>query len=101
MEVDISGRQYAVEYNARRLGRECVYVDGKLAVQVWSAFWFAPRFHFAIGDCYAVIDVRIWPWLTFRSFALRIDGELLYAEGASRGGVAVGSQDTWSAPTGK
>src|SRR5262245_5176438 len=70
-----------VEYNGRGIGHESVFVDGARAREVTSFFWFVPRFDFLLGRRPGVIEVRVWPWLTVRSFRLWVDGVCVYSEG--------------------
>lgn len=82
LEVAIDDDQnFLVTYNARGLGSECVEVDGRIAVRLWSFWWFNSKFEFRLGTHEAMIEVRFWPWLAVRSFLLVVDGEVAYREG--------------------
>jgi hypothetical protein len=71
---------YIVEYNGRGIGIETVYVNVELAARRTSFLWFVPSFRFQLGEYVAVLDVRVWPWLTLREMSLRIEGGLVYDE---------------------
>lgn len=81
--VSTPGGHFLVEYNGRGLGFERVIV--RRASQVFtltkvSPRWFIPRFEFAVGDLPAVVEVRVWPWLTLRTLLLYVGGERVYCE---------------------
>lgn len=71
---------FVVDYHGRGVGWEGVAVDGRFVSGGRSVPWFIPRFEFALGESSGRIEVRVWPWLALRSFALFVDGELLYQE---------------------
>ncbi len=80
--LDVSTPQgvYVVEYNGRGLGFETVYVNGHVAARQRGRVWFVPQFTFSLGGQTAVLDVRIWPWITLRMMSLRVDGALVYRD---------------------
>lgn len=80
LEVETSEGIYFVEYNGNGLGYESVYVNGREAVKSVSMLWFVPRLEFRLGRLPCAIEVRIWPWLGFRYFALEVDGVIAYEE---------------------
>lgn len=80
LEVTTWQGTFTVEYNGRGAGYESVFVNGHLAVRSRGHLWFAPHFAFHLGTAKGKIDVRIWPWLTLRRLALRIDDRLVYQE---------------------
>ena len=71
---------YRVTYNGRGLGYESVSVNGELAASRASTLWYVPEFYFPVGSMYALVKVRVWPWLSLRSFELIINGESVYSE---------------------
>ena len=73
-------QHHMLRYHGRGIGWEGVFVDDVLVARETSLAWFVPRFDFRLGECSGVIEVRVWPWLTIRSFRLSIDGVLLYEE---------------------
>jgi hypothetical protein len=77
---------HIVEYDGRGLGYEDVSVDG-LVLRRRSWWWFVPRFEFKLGGHPSVVEVRVWPWLSFRSLVLRVSDRVVYAEGAARLGT--------------
>lgn len=72
---------FVVEYSGRGFGYESVWIDGVRAPGSNTGAWFVPRFDFDLGSAYAAVEVRVWPWLTIRSFHLVVAGEVLYEEG--------------------
>jgi hypothetical protein len=80
LEVHTAEELFLIEYNGRGLGYESVLVNG-VKVAAKSSLWFVPLFEFLLRDRLAVIEVRVWPWLTVRSFHLIVSGEELYGEG--------------------
>ena len=81
-EVLLADGVHLVEYNGKGFGFEQVSVDG-VVHRIASPFWFVPRFRFKLGGYPAVVDVRVWPWLSMRSLILRVGDRVLYAEGES------------------
>src|SRR5690242_6273597 len=76
-------RTYEIVYSGRGLGFESVYVNGCLAER-GSGFWFVPLFVFPLGNQIGAVEVRVWPWLTIRSFHLLVEDEEVYKEGTRR-----------------
>jgi hypothetical protein len=81
LRVDLPEGSFHVLYSGRGLGFETVYVDDQVAERR-AGLWFVPLFVFPIAGRLGVVEVRVWPWLTLRSFHLVVDGQVLYAEGA-------------------
>jgi hypothetical protein len=79
--VETSEGSFEVVYNGRG-GRNCeaVYIDGQLAIRN-ERLWFGPVLIFPLGNRWAAVEVRAWPWLTIRSLHLLVEDEVLYAEG--------------------
>ncbi len=73
---------HAIEYLGRGLGWEGVTLDGVMVARGTSISWWVPRFDFAVGSRDAVVEVRIWPWFTIRSFRFTLGGEVVYQEPA-------------------
>jgi hypothetical protein len=80
-EVATPDRTFEIKYVGRIPGYEAVLVDGRVATKVRSWVWFVPRFEFSLGSAPAVLDVRVWPWLTIRSMRLTVEGHICYEEG--------------------
>ena len=80
VEVVLPNGLYAVEYIGSRIGYEVVQVRPGDRVRKTSWLWFVPRFDFEVGGCPAAIEVRVAPWLAIWSFALQIDGVVVYEE---------------------
>lgn len=85
LEIEMADGTHVVEYNGTGFGYEQVTADGATIRD--SHPWFVPRFDFKLGDWPAAIEVRLWPWLTLRSFALLVKGKVIYAEGLSDAGI--------------
>jgi hypothetical protein len=85
VEVSMFDGVHFVEYNGRGFGYEQVSVDG-VVIRKRSWYWFVPRFEFWLGGHPGVVEVRVWPWLSFRSLVLRVGDRVVYAEGAGRWG---------------
>jgi hypothetical protein len=98
LEVRTDDGWFLVEYNGRGLGYESVWVNGELALSSTSLMWFVPRFDFSLGPRPAVVEVRVWPWLTIRSFRLTVDDVVLYAEGRRMPALPEGWQDRFRGP---
>src|SRR5262249_25430763 len=98
LEVHTDEGWFLVEYNGRGFGYESVYVNGELALASTSLAWFVPRFDFRMGPHPAVVEVRVWPWLTIRSFRLTVDDAVLYAEGWRMPALPDGWQDRFKGP---
>jgi len=80
-EVETSAGGFQVAYNGRGgWDGEAIYIDGQLAAHN-PGLWFGPVFVFPLGHQLAAVEIRVWPWLTIRSFHLLVEDELLYAEG--------------------
>lgn len=73
--------EFLVTYDGRGAGYESVSINQCLAQRQSSMAWFAPEFFFTLGMSQAMLKVKVWPWLGFRSFKLWIDGECVYGEG--------------------
>lgn len=85
VEVEMPDGPHLVEYNSRGAGFEQVTVDGR-TIRRRSSLWYVPRFEFELGGHPSVVDIRVWPWLTLRSFVLRVNEKVIYAEGVDGGG---------------
>lgn len=72
---------YYVSYFGRGYGYEEIWVNDVVVCHVKSYIWYVPRFEFNIGTLPAVINIRIWSWLTIRSFQLTVNGQRVYFEG--------------------
>jgi hypothetical protein len=81
LRVDMPDGSFRVVYSGRGMGFETVYVDDFVAERATNLLWFVPVFVFPLGRRLGVVEVRVWPWLTLRSFHLLVDGNVLYAEG--------------------
>src|SRR5579883_326396 len=73
---------FIVEYSGRGLGYESVWINDMRAPGPCTGAWFVPRFDFDLCSACAAVEVRVWPWLTIRSFHLVVAGEVLYSEGS-------------------
>jgi hypothetical protein len=82
LEVEMSDGMHLVDYDGTGLGYEQVNVDGFI-VRILSFWWYVPRFDFKLGGWPSVVEVGVHPWLTLRSFALRVNEQVLYSEGVS------------------
>src|SRR2546421_8846012 len=78
LDVETESGWFVVEYNGRGMGHESVYVNGRLVARAGVWFWFVPRFEFQLGPLPAALEVRVWPWLAFRSFTLTVAGRVVY-----------------------
>jgi hypothetical protein len=74
---------YEIVYSGRGLGFESVFVDGSIAERA-SGLWFVPLFIFPLGSRMGAVEVRVWPWLTIRSFHLLVEDEEVYKEGSRK-----------------
>jgi hypothetical protein len=85
LRVELPEADFQVVYSAWGMGHETVYVDDEIAERVsnmsLNPVRFVPVFVFPIGRRLGTVEVRVWPWLTMRSFHLIVDGEVLYGEG--------------------
>jgi hypothetical protein len=72
--------EFRVEYSGRSLMHERIFVNGQTVVQRRISSWFRPVSRFFAGSRPAAIALRVWPWLTIRSFHLLIDGQVLYCD---------------------
>jgi hypothetical protein len=72
--------EYDIAYSGRSLVYERIIVNGRLEVQHRITSWFRPVSRFFAGSQPAAIVLRVWPWLTIRSFHLLIDGQVLYCD---------------------
>jgi hypothetical protein len=79
-ELSLPEGRCLLYYEGQGTGFESVSVDGKVVAK-GTHWWIVPFFDFPIGSHNGRIEVRLWPWLTIRSFALAVDGEVLYREG--------------------
>jgi hypothetical protein len=75
---------FRVEYNGRAMNNPTILVDDRKIVEGCSGGIYDPRIIFALGKNLAAIEVRLWPWLTIRSFHLLVEENLVYAEGERR-----------------
>lgn len=80
-EVSTPAGDFCVSYDGRGHGFEAVLVDGVTAVKTRSVLWYVPRFDFTVGGLPAMIEVRVWPWLTLRAIRLIVGNEICYTEG--------------------
>ena len=88
-EVTTPGGTYSVEYkanvwransaNVRNV--ESVSVNGEVVAEQQRPLAFVLRFRFSLGTSPALLEVRVWPWLSVRAVHLWIENELVYAEG--------------------
>jgi hypothetical protein len=86
---------HLVDYDGRGFGYEQVNFDGSI-LRILSLWWYVPRFEFKLSGWPSVVEVRVYPWLTLRSFALQVDGEVLYSEGVSDTGLKpLGGASDW------
>jgi hypothetical protein len=69
LEVEMADGMHIVDYNGHGLGYEQVTVDGFI-IRIPSFWWYVPRFEFKLSGWPSVVEVRVYPWLTLRSFAL-------------------------------
>src|SRR5438874_11715125 len=83
LQLETQEGTYEIVYSGRGLGFESVYVNGRLAER-GSALWFVPLFVFPLGSQLGAVEVRVWPWLTIRSFHLLVEDEEVYKEGARK-----------------
>jgi hypothetical protein len=86
VEFTLSDQLHVLEYNARGVW-ERVTVDG-VVIRKFSCswHWIVPRFEFRIGEWEewpGVVEVRAWPWGCLRSFVVRVDNQVIYAERSS------------------
>ena len=88
IEFSMSDGIHVIEYNGRGIGFEQVTVDG-LVIRRTCWYWFVPSFEFKLGGRPGVLEVRVWPWLGLRSLVLRVNDQVVYAEGA---GESIGKQ---------
>ena len=72
--------EYQIEYSGRSLVHERIVINGRLRRQQRIRNWFRPVFRFFAGSRPAAIVLRVWPWLTIRSFHLVIDNQVLYCD---------------------
>ncbi len=86
LEVEMSDGMHLVDYDGAGFGYEQVNVDGSI-IRIPSFSWYVPCFEFKLGGWPSVVEVGVHPWLTIRSFALRVNEEVLYSEGVSDTGV--------------
>ena len=56
-------------------------VNGRVVQRRSHWLWFAPRFDFALGRHYAIVEVRVAFWLALDLLNLYIDNRLVYVEG--------------------
>jgi hypothetical protein len=98
LEVHTDEGWFVVEYNGRGFGYESVWVNGRCAARETSALWFVPRFVFRLGFLPAAVEVRVWPWLTIRSFHLVVGDAVLYSEGSGTPRVFSRGQDEATDP---
>jgi hypothetical protein len=89
LRVDAPEGTFQVEYSGRGFGFESVYVDGRPADRR-VGLWFVPVFQFPLGSQTGAVEVRVWPWLTIRSFHLLVGDEVVYAEGERKPFLAPG-----------
>lgn len=80
LRVRVASDEYPVVYSGRSLTHERIFVDGRLAAQYRVSSWFRPVTRFLIGQRTAEATVRVWPWLTMRSFHLLIDGRVVFCD---------------------
>jgi hypothetical protein len=80
IEVSTPEGNHVIEYNGRGIGFEPVHVDNRLTARKVSLLWFVPCFRVPLGRYHVHIEVRVWPWLMIRRFALFVDGELVFDE---------------------
>src|SRR5262245_65558837 len=85
VHLEADGQLLAIEYDGRGIGYESVYVNGRLAVETGGHLWFVPRFEFEHGPLRIAVEVRVWPWLTLRSFRLFVNDKEVALERAPRG----------------
>jgi hypothetical protein len=88
-EVTTPGGTSSVEYkanlwcvgtaNVRHVER--VSVNGEVVAEHQRPLAFVLRFRFSIGPYPALLEVRVWPWLSLRPVHLWVENQLLYAEG--------------------
>jgi len=77
-------RAYTAEggFNIKYNGwRKLLCVNDQLVARPSSAWWSEQTLHFNVGTAPATLEVSAWPWLTFKSFRLKIDKQLHYGEG--------------------
>jgi uncharacterized protein (TIGR02996 family) len=84
VHLEAGGQLLAIEYDGRGIGYESVYVNGRLAVETGGHLWFVPRFEFEHGPLRVAVEVRVWPWLTLRSFRLFVNDKEVTLERAPR-----------------
>lgn len=80
LRVCSSEGEYSIAYSGRSLMEERITLDGKLEVKHRIRSWFRPVSRFFVASRPAAIVLRVWPWLTIRSFHLLIDGKVLYCD---------------------
>lgn len=103
LTVHLPDGEHQLEYSSRNLVQERIVVNGRVEIQTRISSWFRPIFRFFIGSQPAVVEVRVAPWLTLRSFHLLVGGRVLYCDhrrdlfegqeprrgGADKGGMPV------------
>jgi hypothetical protein len=67
----------------RRLGKESVSINGNTTISKTSLWWFAPRFEISHNGEEYIVEVRVWPWMSIRSFRIERNGETIFVEGQS------------------
>ena len=80
LQVSTSEGEYIVKYDGRGFGWEAVFVGDQKVSGGRSWVWFIPRFDFKLGTAEAMIQVRVWPWLSMRRFSFSLNGVVEYGE---------------------
>ena len=80
IEFTLVDGSHVVEYDGRGVGYETLKVDG-IVIRKMDWLWFVPRFNSKLGGWPLIVEVRVWPWFLLRSLVIRVDGQIVYAEG--------------------
>jgi hypothetical protein len=72
--------EYRIAYSGRSFVKEQVFVDKRLERQERIKNWFRPISRFYVGSHQTAIVLRVWPWLTIRSFHLLMDDQVLFCD---------------------
>jgi hypothetical protein len=80
-ELKTPNDTHRVEYVGGVTGIESVRVDGKRVAKQQRFLAFVLRFDFLVESQPALLEVRVYPWMSLRAVQLWVGGELVYAHG--------------------